>query len=129
MKNVNEKSRVFLIALSLLLWGFIVVLAIYVLGFGNHLKPRAAGPDVVAAPTGGLIIGDGGQGVASAEITLSKNGKNNYIFSDRVGVFVIKNIDPGSYEVLIRVAGYKMYKGEIILDGKNDHTFKLSLTN
>lgn len=67
-----------------------------------------------------------GQPVAFANVAIKDTGYGSP--TDENGKFIIENVKPGNYTILISAVGYSPEKREITLKSGNDHLLEIEIT-
>lgn len=116
-KKESMLAKKFFVVGSVMLWLIIILFSLFVLKVGGHLKPKAAGVDNVGFDVSGRVTFDG-KSVVNAKITATRDGRNNYTYSDSGGNFVIGKLF-GTYKLNVEKEGYKPTETEVVAqDGK-----------
>ncbi len=105
-------ARKFFVIGSLMLWFIIVVFCLYVLKTGGHLRPKAAGVENVGFSVSGKVV-FGDTGISGAKIMISRDGKNNYGYTDSGGNFTFGNLN-GTYKLKVEKEGFKPAEANVV---------------
>lgn len=115
-KTQNDNLKKLFIIATAILWIGVIFWADFILRSGGHLKPKAAGlGEVVEAY--GAVVDKAGSGIGGAKVTLTNDGKNNYIITDSQGQFAIINLKYGNYDLNVDKVGYEPIDTKIVIDG------------
>ncbi len=91
----------------------------------GDLKPYAALDNSLRLSAGGRITDESGIGVSGARVVLARDGKNNYMYADSGGRFLIRRLEAGDYKITVGAEGFEIFESTMNLRNSGDYTFTL----
>lgn len=124
-KESSPKSFRLLVIVSILVWVFVIIVALFTLQIRGGLVPYAADDVELKISASGRVVDLNDVGVGNAKLMLVGTGSKKYIYADTKGDFLITDSVPGEYLLNVESVGYKNYESTIELSGGREYNFTL----